>query len=93
MPPSDASGPGRPDSSLAVAMVIEELAEVRLRRSAHPSLAAVRCVYRDGSLTLLGRLPSEDLKRAAEACVSGVVGVREVRNQIEVAGPADRRTP
>ena len=57
MPPSDASDPGRPDSSLAEAMVIEELAEARLRRSAHPCLAAVRCVYRDGSLTLLGPAP------------------------------------
>jgi len=93
MPPSDASDPGRQDSSLAEAMVIEELAEVRLRRGADRRLAAVRCVYRDGSLTLLGRLPSDGLKQAAEACVSGIVGVREVRNLIEVAGPAGRPTP
>jgi osmotically-inducible protein OsmY len=93
MSTSEASGPRRPDSSLAEAMVIEELAEVRLRRSAHPCLSSLRCTYQDGSLILLGRLPSEDLKRAAEACVSGIAGVREVRNRIEVAGPTDRRTP
>ena len=93
MPPSDASGLGRPISNLAAAMVIEELAEARLRRGAHPCLAAVRCAYRDGSLTLLGRFPSAGLKHAAEVCVSGIVGVREVRNLIDVAGPTDSRTP
>ena len=90
MPPADIPGPERPDASLAEAMVIEELAEGRLRRSAYVCLGAIRCEYRGGSLTLRGRLPTQHLKQVAQECVSGIVGVREVVNRIEVVEPTDR---
>jgi len=73
-------------------MVIEELADRRLRRRAYAALESVRCEYRDGSLTLRGRLPTQHLKQVAQECVSGIVGVREVVNRIEVAEPNDRPT-
>ena len=93
MPPAHPPDPGRPDASIAEAMVIEELAEGRLGRSAHAAVRAVRCEYRDGSLTLRGRLPSDHLKQVAQECVSEVVGVREVVNRIEVIEPSDRQAP
>jgi len=93
MAPADLSDPGRPDISLAEAIVIVELAERRLRRSTYSALGAIRCEYRDGSLILQGQLPSNYLKQAAQECVSDVVGVREVDNRIEVVEATDRRKP
>ncbi len=64
--------------------VIEQ-AEGRLRRRPYRALHQVCCSYRDGVLTLRGRLPSYYLKQIAQTAVAGIEGVRRIDNQIEVA--------
>jgi osmotically-inducible protein OsmY len=83
--PSGRSQPGPDRTAMAQAMIIEDLAEYRLRKSPYSPLAGIRCDYRDGLLTLVGVLPSQFLKQVAQEAVSGLVGVREVDNQIRVA--------
>jgi osmotically-inducible protein OsmY len=48
------------------------------------ALRRVEWDYRDGVLTLTGRLPSYYLKQLAQVAVAGVAGVEQVVNQIEV---------
>jgi osmotically-inducible protein OsmY len=88
MPPIEPPGrsqPGSDRTAMARAMIIEDLAEYRLKRSPYSPLAGIRCDYRDGLLTLVGVLPSQYLKQVAQEAVFGLVGVREVDNQIRVA--------
>jgi hypothetical protein len=65
-----------------------DAAEGRLRGRPYLALCNVSCAYRDGVLTLRGRLPSYHRKRVALAAVAGVPGVVRVINEIEVVAPA-----
>jgi osmotically-inducible protein OsmY len=67
--------------------------ESRIRSQLHDNpyhaLRFISWDYREGILTLHGRLPTYHLKQMAQAAVAGVAGVDEVRNQIEVAPTVD----
>ncbi len=91
--PPSAVQPDDRDTSLAEAIVIEDLAEARLRRGPYSALGDVRCDYRDGVLTLRGRLSFQHHKQVAQELVAGVLGVREVVNRIEVIEPPDHPAP
>jgi osmotically-inducible protein OsmY len=83
--PSASSGRGS-DAALALA------AEARLRDSSHPELRNVRCICRNGVLTLTGKLSSYDLKRLAQDCVSRIEGLSRtsgLMNCIDVDATAD----
>ena len=67
-----------------------EQAESRLWGPPYLALAEVSCSYRDGVLTLRGRVPTCRLKRLAEAVVSHIGGVEWVENEIEVMAPRSR---
>jgi hypothetical protein len=65
-----------------------ELAESRLRRSGYLAMEHLSCAFRDGVLTLRGRLPSYYLKQIALAVVATVEGVERIDDQVEVAAHA-----
>ena len=64
-----------------------ELAEKRLRESPYFYLKYVTCHFHGGVLTLRGRVPYAQLKDFAERIVSGVPGVEDVLNAVEVIDP------
>jgi osmotically-inducible protein OsmY len=59
-------------------------AEVRLRDNSYRVLKNIACDYRDGVLTLRGRVPSYYLKQVAQETVARIAGVQRIDNQIEV---------
>jgi len=69
---------------------IAESALDRLRSTSYFALRDVRCEYREGELTLLGRLPTHYLKQIAQKVVADLEGVTRVVNQIEVRVPGGR---
>src|SRR5438270_1488087 len=69
---------------------IGESARDRLLLSSYLPLRAVGCSFRDGVLTLRGRVPSYYQKQLAQAIVAEVEGVREIVNEIQVAGAEPR---
>jgi osmotically-inducible protein OsmY len=62
-----------------------QVAADELRRSSYLGLHDVRCTYRDGVLTLHGRLYSFYLKQVAQSLVRDLPNVRRIENEIEVA--------
>jgi osmotically-inducible protein OsmY len=66
---------------------VHELAERRLRGSSFLALRTIDCEYREGVLTLRGRLPTYYLKQVAQEVVAEVEGVERVSNSIEVVAP------
>jgi osmotically-inducible protein OsmY len=70
---------------------IGESARDRLLLSSYSPLRAVACSCRDGVLTLRGLVPTYHQKQLAQAIVAEVEGIREIVNEIQVAG-ADPRT-
>jgi osmotically-inducible protein OsmY len=58
--------------------------ERRLCENSYAALRRVRVVFREGIVTLSGRLPSFYLKQLAQTAVRGVSGVEVIANQIEV---------
>jgi osmotically-inducible protein OsmY len=62
-------------------------AEARLRGSPYLALRQISCGYRQGVLTLRGRLPTNSLKQLAQATVAEVEGVERIKNLIEVTAP------
>ena len=73
------------DCPAGSAVGLAERAQARLRGHAYRALQGVACSYRDGVLTLRGRLPSYYLKQLAQEAVAAL-GVARVVNEIEVAG-------
>jgi osmotically-inducible protein OsmY len=71
---------------------IGESARSRLQVSPYFAIRDIGCVYRDGVLTLQGRVPSYYLKQVALAIVADVAGVTTVLNTIEVVSPVRRET-
>jgi hypothetical protein len=72
---------------------IAELADCRLRRNAYLTAEEVHCDFSRGRLTLRGRLSSYYLKQLAQEAISGLEGVREIRNEIEVVSSTRRACP
>jgi hypothetical protein len=63
---------------------VVERAEARLRSSAYRELRDVFCSYRDGILTLHGRVSSFYLKQLAQALTAGLDGIARLNNRLEV---------
>lgn len=63
---------------------IAESAQNKLRASPYCELWDVSCDFSGGILTLAGSIPTDDLKRLAEACVAEIPGVLLVDNRVEV---------
>ena len=66
------------------APAIVEMAMQRLRESPYKVMQRVSCEYRHGILFLRGRLFSFHEKQVAQQVVTGVRGVTQVVNEIEV---------
>jgi osmotically-inducible protein OsmY len=60
-------------------------AELLLARSGYPVLDRIHCDFDDGVLLLRGQVPSYYLKQVAQEAVADLVGVRVVRNELDVA--------
>ncbi len=67
---------------------VAELGHARLAACPYHALRAVYCEFRQGILTLRGRLPSFYYKQMAQEAVNGLLGVSQIVNQIEVAARA-----
>jgi osmotically-inducible protein OsmY len=66
----------------------------RLRSSGYLLLRRVRCEVRGGVVTLSGDLPSFHLKQLAQALLTKIGSVRQVRNLVEVRPTAGmKETP
>lgn len=63
---------------------VAKAAEARLRTSPYSALRNVSCECDDGVLTLHGPLVSYYHKQLAQETVTGIVGVVQVVNEIEV---------
>jgi osmotically-inducible protein OsmY len=59
-------------------------AEGRLRESRELADCPIVCEFRDGTLTLRGRVPKYSLKQSARWCVQGIPGVEAIDNRIDV---------
>lgn len=64
---------------------ISEAAQVRLQHSPYRTIRRISCRFDAGVLTLIGRVPTFHHKQLAQTAVSGIVGVNQVDNQIEVS--------
>lgn len=62
-------------------------ARSRLHTSAYRQLHFVSCEFREGILTLHGRVSTWFLKQHAQTLARKVDGVEEINNQLEVAAP------
>jgi osmotically-inducible protein OsmY len=67
---------------------IAEQAERCLQSSSYPSHRALRCSFRNGVLTLRGRVSSYYLRQMACALVANLEGVDQVVDRMEVVEPA-----
>jgi len=71
-----------PDETQADQIVT--MARDRIRHHAHLSVQRIWCDYNGKRLYLRGQVPSFYLKQLAQAAVSGMDGVSQVVNEIEV---------
>lgn len=69
---------------------IDRMAEERLRASSYLALRDISCLASHDVLYLYGRLRSHYLKQVAQELASGVEGVRQVVNRIEVVAPTSQ---
>jgi len=60
------------------------LAKDRIRHHSHLAVQRIWCEYNGGRLYLRGQVPSFYLKQLAQTAVSGLEGVAQVINEIEV---------
>jgi osmotically-inducible protein OsmY len=65
-------------------MGVAKRAEARLRGKPYLALKSVSCSYRDGVLTLRGRVATRLLKQIAQAVASRVEGAERLEDEIEV---------
>jgi len=63
---------------------ILDTAKERIQCHAHLSVQRIWCEYSDMRLILRGQVPSFYLKQLAQTAVSGIDGVSQVVNEIEV---------
>lgn len=66
-------------------------AERCLHKSSYPSHRGLRCAFRDGVLTLEGRVPSYYSRQMACALVANLEGVESVVDRMEVVEPSHPR--
>ena len=85
---SDRLDPDQGTRLLAPPLGVAGWAEVRLHGNGYRVLKNIACDYRDGVLTLRGRLPSYYLKQVAQETVARIAGVQRIDNQIEVLASA-----
>ena len=69
--------------------VVEQV-ESRLRARPHLALKGVSCGWREGVLTLRGRVATPSLRGIAEALARRIKAVDLVENEIEVVVPTPR---
>lgn len=74
-------------SSLLRPGEVARTAKDRLNRNPYPAIRDISCVCDRGVLVLRGRVSSYYHKQIAQEAVSGVDGVSQVVNDIEVRGP------
>lgn len=72
---------------------VEAAAEARLRQSAYPEVRRVTCRFREGVLTLQGRVSSYYLKQIAQTLVFRVEGLVAIDNRLDVAPYPGRLRP
>ena len=65
-------------------IAVETVARTRLSTTGHRSLGSVRCRYRDGTLTLQGKVPSYYHKQLAQEAIRKVSNVELIVNEINV---------
>jgi osmotically-inducible protein OsmY len=63
---------------------VKAVAEARLRESRDLAGHPTACEFREGTLTLRGRVPTYSLKQAARRLLEGIHGVKVIDNQIDV---------
>ncbi|HET6881619.1 MAG TPA: BON domain-containing protein [Pirellulales bacterium] len=80
--PTSAPAMASPRSSAIVAQ-----AERRLQASSYPSHRCLRCSFREGVLTIEGRVSSYYLRQLACALVVNLEGVERVVDRMEVMEP------
>jgi osmotically-inducible protein OsmY len=73
----------RPDS-LPEAMKTADTAKQRILYQPHLTMQRVWCEFEQGRLFLRGQVPSFYFKQLAQEAVTGIEGVRQVVNEIEV---------
>jgi len=73
--------------------VTSSVAQGRLRKSPYVPLRNVSCSFREGVLTLCGRVPSYYLKQIAQSLMSDLPAVREIRNELSVGPSRQGRSP
>lgn len=73
-------------ASPADARVAEKI-EQALRLTGYLSLRDLEIFVAEGLVVLRGRLPSYYLKQVTQAAVRAVLGVREVRDELDVVTP------
>ena len=61
-----------------------DIAEQIFRESPYHPLRTLKCSFREGVLTIVGRVPSYYLKQLAQSTVRGLNEVRQIRNLTEV---------
>jgi hypothetical protein len=66
-------------------LVIQSEAQSRLKESGYRELESVSCEFREGVLTLRGRIPSFYLKQVAQTLLRELDIVGEIHNRLEVA--------
>jgi len=80
---------GMEATAIHVAEILEDLrvterVERRLRTTGHMPLRLVQVFVCGRVVFLQGRVPSYNLKQAAQAAALGVLGIEELRNNLEV---------
>jgi hypothetical protein len=62
-----------------------DIAEQIFRESPYHAIRDLKCNFRDGVLTIAGRVPSYYLKQLAQSTVRDLNGVRHILNLTEVS--------
>lgn len=65
----------------------EDFFQARFQRSPYLPLRQITCCFRDGVLSLRGRVPTYYLKQLAQTIGSSLEGVRQVSNELHVDFP------
>lgn len=86
--PDDVSRPALPAAcSSSGTLSLSVKVERALQSTAYSALRGVRVSVHDEVVVLRGRVPTFHMKQIAQAAAGSVPGVREVRNELDVAGP------
>ncbi len=81
------ANPSRTPSPSRHSLDIAQQAEERLRSNSYLALRNISCEFREGVLTLRGRLPSYYLKQVAQNLVAELDSVHTLINAIDIAIP------